>query len=212
MKKILITQRLLKHESYNEIRDVLDINYPRMLQECGFLTVVLPSEQNFESYFKELKINGILLTGGNDLYIFDQNDLSKKRDTLEFSLIDYAIENNIPLYGICRGMQVIAHYFGSSFKKVFNHINKNHDVFVNKESKFFNDLMNIQNVNSFHQYALDCIGNDLMVSVRSKDGEIEAIEHKKYKIFAQMWHSERKEPFCKNELTLIMNFFNEGKE
>jgi len=34
-------------------------------------------------------------------------------------------------------------------------------------------------------------------------GIVKAIEHKKYKIFGQMWHSEREKPFNKNEMKLI---------
>jgi gamma-glutamyl-gamma-aminobutyrate hydrolase PuuD len=37
---------------------------------------------------------------------------------------------------------------------------------------------------------------------------IKAIEHKKYKIFAQMWHSERELNFDKQEVQLIKDFFN----
>ena len=67
--------------------------------------------------------------------------------------------------------------------------------------------MNLKKVNSFHNYCIYEFGDDLLVSAKSEDNSIEAIEHRKYKIFAQMWHSEREEPFVKAELELIKEFF-----
>ena len=39
---------------------------------------------------------------------------------------------------------------------------------------------------------------------------IKAIEHKEYRVFAQMWHSERELVFNKQEVQLIKDFFNEA--
>ncbi|WP_320035336.1 gamma-glutamyl-gamma-aminobutyrate hydrolase family protein [Halarcobacter sp.] len=211
MKKIVVSQRLIQHDKYYEIRECLDIKYSKLIEKCGFLPIILPTEVNFKNYFNELKIDGIFLTGGNDLYIFNQSILSQKRDIFEYDLIKYAIDNNIPIYGICRGMQIIAKYFDSKLKLIPNHINSHHKIVVNKESKYFKYLKNIETTNSFHKYGIDILGKGLIISAKSNDGIIEAIEHEKYKIFAQMWHSERTKPFCKNELDIIKKFFTEEK-
>ena len=42
----------------------------------------------------------------------------------------------------------------------------------------------------------------------NENGIIKAMEHKKYKIFGQMWHSERENSFDKNQIRLIKNFFS----
>ena len=71
--------------------------------------------------------------------------------------------------------------------------------------------MKLEKVNSFHNYGVYNIGNDLLVRAKSEDNSIEAIEHTKNKIFAQMWHPEREEPFLKAELELIREFFSYDK-
>ena len=126
MKKIAITQRLIENETYYEVRETLDINYCKLVRACGFLPIVLPYETDFEEYFKELGVDGVLLTGGNDLDSCSSSNLSKKRDIYEKNLLEYCILNNIPVFGICRGMQLIAQYFGSSLKKVNGEVNTRH--------------------------------------------------------------------------------------
>lgn len=207
MKKIAITQRLIENSSYFEIREALDINYSKLLKACGFLPIILPYEVEFEEYFKNIKIDGVLLSGGNDLYSVNQNELSKKRDIYEKKLIEYSIKNGIPLFGICRGVQIIAEYFESTFKKVDNEVNSRSELIVNSSSKYYKSLKNIKEVNSYHNFAIDKLSDDFIVSATSKLGVIKAIEHKKYKIFAQMWHSERENFFSKSEIELIKDFY-----
>ncbi len=203
MKKILITQRLIENDSYLEIREALDIRYSKLLFEAGFLPIILPYEIDFKTYLNEIDIEGIVFTGGNDLYSCNTNKLSKKRDEFETALLKYAIEKKIPVLGICRGVQLIAEYFGSSFKEVTNQINVRNKLVVNKNSRYNTYLNNLKSVNSFHNFGIDILGKDLIISASDEVGNIKAIEHKKYKIFGQMWHSERENPFVEKEIDLI---------
>lgn len=210
MKKIAITQRLIENETYYEVRETLDINYCKLVRACGFLPIVLPYETDFEEYFKELGVDGVLLTGGNDLDSCSSSNLSKKRDIYEKNLLEYCILNNIPVFGICRGMQLIAQYFGSSLKKVNGEVNTRHRLIVNKNSKYSNYLQKIKEVNSYHNFAIDDLSDSLIISASNDNEIIKAIEHKEFKIFGQMWHSEREELFEEFEIRLIQDFFNEG--
>jgi gamma-glutamyl-gamma-aminobutyrate hydrolase PuuD len=67
MKKIAITQRIIENNSYYEIRECLDIKYAKMFKKLGFLPIVLPIEYDFKLYFQSIKIDGIFLTGGNEV-------------------------------------------------------------------------------------------------------------------------------------------------
>lgn len=212
MKKIAITQRLIQNESYYEVREALDVNWGRLFSALNYLPIVLPIEIDFEEYFKQIGIDGILLTGGNDLNSIQSNELSMQRDEFEFKLISYGIKNNIPIFGVCRGMQIIAEYFGYTFEVIENHVAVRHKLIISQESKYKVYLENLDKVNSYHNYAVFNICNGLLVSATSEDGVIEAIEHKEYKIFAQMWHSEREISFVKNELNLIREFFTHDKK
>jgi len=109
---------------------------------------------------------------------------------------------------VCRGMQLIAEYFGSNFKKVEGQVAIKHTLKVNKESKYFNRLIKLDKVNSYHGYAVSSVPDELLVSATNDSGVIKSIEHRQYKIFGQMWHSEREGVFIKEELVLIRDFFN----
>jgi 3'(2'),5'-bisphosphate nucleotidase len=208
VKKIAITQRLVTNDSYFEVRECLDINYSKLISACGYMPIVLPYEVEFKYYFENIDIEGVLLTGGNDLNSCSQNDLSQKRDTFEKKLLTYCIKNKIPVFGICRGMQVIAEFFGSSFKRIENQVNIRHDLQVNQSAIYKDCLKLLETVNSYHNFSIDNIGDNLIVSATDTNGIIKAIEHKNIKIFAQMWHSEREKNFNQSELNLIKKFFS----
>jgi N5-(cytidine 5'-diphosphoramidyl)-L-glutamine hydrolase len=207
MKKIAITQRLVENTLYKETREALDVNYARLISEAGCLPIVLPYKVSFVEYFQELNISGVLLTGGNDLNSVNPGPLSHQRDKFEKELISYAIDDNIPIFGICRGMQVIAEYFGSTFKRVSGQVNTHHALKPSHDSLYLKQLDTIGTVNSFHNFSVDSLGDELKVSAMGSD-IIKAIEHKKYRILAQMWHSERELNFNKQEVMLIKDFFN----
>lgn len=208
MKKIAITQRLIVNENYYELREALDVNWSLLFKELNFLPIVLPINYNFKEYFDNINIDGIMLTGGNDLNSINKSKESYQRDNFEKKLIEYAIINNIPVFGVCRGMQIIAEYFGANFIEVDNQVATRGTLKVNKESRYFNILEKLNKVNSYHNYAIEDLTNDWLISSRSSEGIIKSIEHKKHKIFGQMWHSEREQPFDENELKLIECFFN----
>ncbi len=209
MKKIVVSQRLILNQDYHEVREALDIQWGLLFEQLDFLPIILPYEYSFEKYFNSMQIDGIVLTGGNDLSSLNYSKESKKRDIFEKKLVKYGITNNIPILGICRGMQIISEYFGSDFESVANQVNTRNELKINNESKYYNRLMKISNVNSFHNYCIKNISEELLVSATDFNGIIKAIEHKKYNIFGQMWHSEREEPFSNDELNLIKEFFND---
>ena len=207
MKKIAITQRITKNNAYYEVRDALDTRWSSLFKAIDLLPVIIPSQIDLNFYLGEFDIDGIFLTGGNDLQDFNKDIISKQRDKLEFDLISYAIDNHIPIFGVCRGMQIIAKYFDSTFKVTDNHVGSKHQLISNVQSKHFSHLSRIKIVNSYHKYSIEKIGKDLIISAESDDNVIEALEHNRLKIFAQMWHPERENPFNLSQLDLIKNFF-----
>jgi len=209
MKKIAVSQRLMLNEKYYELREGLDVRWGRLFSELGFLPIALPLECNFESYFENISINGILLTGGDDLSIFNDNELSHKRDQFELKLVDFGLKHDIPIFGVCRGMQLIGKYFDCSFKPVENHIAVEHELKISGGSDLKLYLDKLEIVNSYHGFAISSVNGGLLVSAQSDDHVIEAIEHTTHRIFGQMWHCERSNPFKEKELDLISAFFDE---
>ena len=209
MKKIGLTQRIVKEKKHGEIRDCLDLRWYELLYSIDLVPIPVPSKYINSSY-DILKLDGIILTGGNDLKSQVDNPLSSLRDKHEKSLIKYSIDNSIPIFGVCRGMQIIAEYFGSTLKKVEGHIGTRHKIASTNQHKHKDYIDRIKNVNSYHAYSIDTIGNDLnVVGICPDDNVIEAIMHKEHKIFGQMWHPERESPFEPKNSEFISSFFND---
>lgn len=177
-----ITQRLIGNESYHEERECLALDWGRLFKEDlfkNFIPLPLSYEINF-SHYKHL-VRAVILSGGNDLNFCNPNVLSKKRDLYEKQVIELCLKEKIPLLGICRGAQMIAHYFHSLIVPCQNHVGE-HEVFFSKE-KFIS--------NSFHNFAIEKLGEELVELCKAKDNTIEAFKHKYENVFGIMWHIER---------------------
>tara|TARA_Y100000590_G_scaffold449555_1_gene587895 strand:- start:288 stop:914 length:627 start_codon:yes stop_codon:yes gene_type:complete len=208
MKKIIITQRVDKIDKINEVRNSLDIRWQELLLSIDLIPIVLPLNVAINNYI-DSKVAGVILSGGNDLFSQSKDQLSKYRDKHEIDCIEYAINNSIPLIGICRGMQIIAEYFGSTLKKINGHVSEKHSFSSIKRKKYSNLFDGISEIKCFHNYAIDMLGDELEVVGKCiDDGMIEAIYHKKHKILGQMWHPERNKPFTLKNKKIIASFFN----
>ena len=68
MTLVAISQRVVEEPRYGERRDALDQNWARFLSRCGIVAAAVPNvPQSVESWVEALPLNGVLLTGGNDL-------------------------------------------------------------------------------------------------------------------------------------------------
>ena len=196
MKHIAITQRVEIIESINERRDALSQEWSRLAQAGGFTLVILPNLANAAiDIANELEIDGIIFSGGNDLADYGGN--APERDATEKSLIEYSIKNNIPLLGVCRGAQMLLHYFGATLEKVDGHVCMEHTLTSGKT------------VNSFHGFGVKTAPSCIEVVERSADGVIEEFTHTRYKnIYGIMWHPERYHPFRNEDLEFIERKLN----
>ena len=98
-KRIGITQRVVKHNKYNEFMDCLDINWARFLAKLEILPIPLPLMPTslVENVWKTLKLDGLILSGGNTLSEYaDKKDksenISAERDAYEKALIKIALK------------------------------------------------------------------------------------------------------------------------
>ena len=150
MKIIAITPRIYLHKSYNEIRDVLDIQWVNLLTSIDFLPLMIPTGVDYSTYLNNFKLSGIIFSGGNSLSKLDNNILSSMRDKKEKKLLEYSISRKIPTFGVCRGMQLIADYFGCEFIKSNNHVVKNHKINIFDGNILVKNIR--KEVNSYHNY------------------------------------------------------------
>ena len=191
LKKIGISLRVEKIEKFNEKRDTISHDWINFLQKLDYFPVLIPNNlTDVEDYISELKLNGIILSGGDNIGEFPE------RDQTENKILEYAIKNSIPVLGVCRGMQLINTFFNGTISENSNsgHVGKPHNIDIMNPSLvnlFGHDKLE---VNSFHNNLIkkDDIGDELDVyALSEKDFTIEGCFHKKYPIIGVMWHPER---------------------
>lgn len=185
MKIVLYTQRVDIVEGYGERRDCADQNIAQFIKECGYLPIPVPNVMSIAAQIiNELTPAGIIFTGGNSLVPYGGN--APERDETENGMLEMALQKDIPVYGICRGMQVILNFFGNELVEVTNHVAVHH--FVDGE-------LGEASVNSYHNLGCKTLKAPLKALAKAQDGVIEAICHNSRKILATMWHPERENPF-----------------
>tara|TARA_B110000008_G_scaffold218828_1_gene218619 strand:- start:54 stop:809 length:756 start_codon:yes stop_codon:yes gene_type:complete len=89
-------------------------NYINWIESRDIIIIDAYNISNIDSILN--LADGIILTGGEDIYPLMYNDTNNiklcgefdfRRDTLEKKLFDYAFNNKLPLIGVCRGMQMM---------------------------------------------------------------------------------------------------------
>lgn len=193
MKTIIYTQRVDFLKKINETRDSLDQRWIDIANKLKLTPIILPNTSNIKiSNLIKKKPDLIVLTGGNDIFLNNKknNNTSKKRDVFEIKLIKFAIKKNIPLLGVCRGMQIINIFFKGKISPVKNHVAKEHRIFYDKKhSKYFSEY-----VNSYHNWGIkkNELSDELIPIVNDCDERIECFIHKTKNIVGIMWHPERR--------------------
>ncbi|WP_428326236.1 gamma-glutamyl-gamma-aminobutyrate hydrolase family protein [Nitrosopumilus sp.] len=203
-KKIGITMRVVNAENYIERRDALSQDWTKFLESIDYVPVFIPNSSSTESFLKEMSLDGIILSGGDN--IGDHKD----RDETEKIILNYAISKNIPIFGVCRGMQVINKFFGGNLTTNENHIVKSHEIQLKNptiESLFQNNEIS---VNSYHKNVIkeENLGQNLEVFAKfTYDETIEGFFHSLHPIIGVMWHPER--TFDDENGFLLKKFFND---
>ena len=118
--------------------------------------------------------------GGNNIGEYPVRDLT------EDHLLSWAEVNEVPVLGVCRGMQMIANWAGSGLVAVDGHTGSSHKLLISGGESGFPKV-----VNSFHDWAIVECPDKFKVLAHSEDGVIEAIRHQSLKWEGWMWHPER---------------------
>lgn len=166
--------------------------YADFLVKFGFQLFVLPMLADI-LVLEHLRPELILLPGGGDspaeyydskVGVFPQNH----RDDMEIKLMDFAVNNNIPVLGICRGMHMINGFLGGRLTRGEGHpVAVGHAVYTQGHGNIFG-------VNSFHRdvVRVEGLSQDLRAIAYHENGRhIEAFEGICHPILGLQWHPER---------------------
>ena len=199
MKKILIVQRYERIGTFNELRDNLDNRLSNYIFKLGYLPILIPTNIKVTSFLKEIKPDGILLSGGGD------PQKKSLRRSLEIHLLKFSLKKKLPVLGICRGAQQMNLFCKGKIQKVENHIRKKHRIFGEIVKKKIY-------VNSYHAYGIKkkILGNGLEILAYSKDEVIECFVNKKNNWMGIMWHPERENNISKLDKKIINNCFKKN--
>jgi N5-(cytidine 5'-diphosphoramidyl)-L-glutamine hydrolase len=204
-----VTQRVDEIADRNEFRDAVDQKLLKWLVSLGYYPVTIPNilsssdvteEQTMlKKWLINISPNALVLSGGNNIGDFSQRDVTEK------TLLSWARTNNIPVLGICRGLQMMAVWAGASLVKREGHVNCRHNLIVN-------DMNNGEwpvSVNSYHDWVVESCPDGFEVTAKSEDGVIEAIKHIKLPWEGWMWHPEREDDFSEIDNKRLKRLFIE---
>lgn len=184
---------------FNSWGDFLYREYITFFGRQGLELVCLPNAcEDIGACMRRMRLDGLILSGGNDVHA-DPSDkaallASRVRNSQERKLLSCAIREKLPVFGICRGMQFINHYFkGSLVTGIPRHVREVHALKIRDISLVLMTGKEKFSVNSFHRQAVrvDEVSPALSIAAESPDGYVEALFHKKLPIFAVQWHPER---------------------
>ena len=207
--------------NYSDIDATIRSAYYQQIVKAGGTPIIIPPIADKNVIINTLEqIDALVLTGGadyNPLWAGEQpikelHNINKERDLAELLTTRLAYNRQIPMLGICRGIQTLAMALGGRVEQDIENPLVKDDKSLGKHIKHSQDadrsepthVVNIQNnsilsdiygdsafVNTFHHQAVADPGSKFNVVATSPDGVIEAIESSEYKsIMGVQWHPE----------------------
>ena len=223
-----------------EKSDKADMLYSDWLNRYDNVNCLFAYPMGIDSALKVLsECDGLLITGGRDVFpgnygkIEDTSrcgSFDRYRDSLEFALIEYAIENKIPLLGVCRGEQIINVSQGGT---LFIDIPTDFDTVVKHRlpgyGRVVHSVRNVQgsllknicqtevgDVVSNHHQGVEFTGKNIRVCAYSDDNLAEAIEWADTTglafMIAVQWHPETMDTLAPMSAPLAKKFLSEASK
>lgn len=191
----------------------LPATYAEAVRQAGALPVLLPPGQADPAALLE-RLDGLILAGGGDIdpqhYGGTQHptlyNIDCDRDAFELALARYALSLNLPLLGICRGMQILSIATGATLiphvpevygEQVRHRLDQprrpvEHSVCIHPDSRLAQIAGATEAiVSSWHHQAVQQVPHCWQAVAHAADGLIEALEHRHHPwLMAVQWHPE----------------------
>ncbi len=199
--------------NYDDLTCKLGRGYYQSIVEAGGVPVVIPPVADKHVIINTLEhIDALVLSGGGDINPLWSGEepspklhgINQERDLPELLIARLAYNRQIPMLGICRGIQTLATAFGGRVAQDISDVatikhsqdadrsEPTHSVMIEQASSLFDIYQSATlMVNSFHHQAVAETGDKFRVVAKSPDGIIEAMESSEFKsILGVQWHPE----------------------
>ena len=204
--------------NYEDSTCKLGRGYYQSVIAAGGVPVVIPPSADKEVLMNTLDhIDALILSGGadiNPLYCGEEpvpglHGINRERDLPELLITRLAYNRQLPILGICRGINVINTFFGGTYtnedysatNRAICHMQHkvskkpgwqpHHEITIDRKSRLYSVFGEDKAmVNSFHRTGPGIVAPGFRVVARAPDGVIEAIEGDIYPAFAFQFHPE----------------------
>jgi putative glutamine amidotransferase len=207
--------RRIRSGAKDRFNEAVPRGYTEGVERASGLSVLLPNsgDPSLAAAYVA-RIDGLLLTGGDDVHpsLFGEAPhpridlVDEQRDRFEIALLGAARERRMPVFGICRGIQIMNVALGgdlyqdipSQAESALGHAQKTlregawHDVDVRPGTRLAAILGEGRAaVNSYHHQACRRVAHGLSVTATTSDGIVEAVEDPGLPFFLGVqWHPE----------------------
>ena len=209
--------------NYEDLTCKIGRGYYQSVVEAGGVPLIIPPVADRHVIINTLqRIDGLILSGGGDynpLWAGEEpspllHGINQERDNAELLITRLAYNRQIPILGICRGIQTLAMALGGKVAQDLSEVRGHggtevrdikhsqdadrseptHSVTIEPDSilaEIYKSYLSPLCVNSFHHQAVSDPGAKFRVVATAPDGVIEAMESSEYKpILGVQWHPE----------------------
>lgn len=196
-------------------RAYVNQDYVESILRAGAIPFIIPFNEDMESTREMIeKVDGLILSGGHDVDpknygeepLLKIGEIFPERDTFDMTLYRTAIDLKKPIFGICRGLQIInvvnggtlyqdlsyANFVKINHNQVDNPTQATHSVKFEEDTFLFDIFGKETRVNSFHHQILKDVASGFKVAAKSPDGVVESIQKIDEDTFVVgvQWHPE----------------------
>ena len=196
--------------NWNRHAAILPSAYVSSVERAGGIPMIIPPAGDMTVLLEA--IDGLIISGGPDVSPEQYNqhpgpmtvEFYPNQDETEIGLISEALERDLPLLGVCRGMQILSVVHGGTLHQHlddtpgheghggYDGTSTDHSVVVEQDSLLCSLMGESFSVNSTHHQGVSDPGSLTISAVAGHDGLIEAVERRDKKFcLGVQWHPEQ---------------------